>query len=96
MFTNLEGQGEPPCPSPPVAHLAPAPGALPVHVAAAIWRGNELGSSVTQVIPTGWDELDQELPGGGIPDTRQNGEEIASIPSRDLPEGRVRASPVPE
>ena len=67
MFTNLEGQGEPPCPSPPVAHLAPAPGALPVHVAAAIWRGNELGSSVTQVIPTGWDELDQELPGGGWP-----------------------------
>ena len=67
MFTNLEGQGEPPCPSPPVAHLAPAPGELPVHVAAAIWRGNELGSSVTQVIPTGWDELDQELPGGGWP-----------------------------
>ena len=38
-----------------------------MHVAAAIWRGNELGSSVTQVIPTGWDELDQELPGGGWP-----------------------------
>ncbi|MDI1258287.1 translesion DNA synthesis-associated protein ImuA [Aquabacterium sp.] len=32
-----------------------------------MWRGNELGSSVTRVLQTGWVALDSELPGGGWP-----------------------------
>ncbi len=36
-------------------------------MAAALWRGNELGSSVTRVVSTGWAALDNELPGGGWP-----------------------------
>ncbi len=52
-------------PHPPKPALAP--GELPAAVAAAIWRGNELGSSVTKVIAAGWAELDKELPGGGWP-----------------------------
>ena len=44
-----------------------APGELPASVAAAIWRGNELGSTVQATVPSGWRELDTELPGGGWP-----------------------------
>jgi protein ImuA len=40
---------------------------LPPEIGAAIWRGNELGSSVQETISTGWAELDAELPGGGWP-----------------------------
>ena len=43
------------------------PGELPRHVAAALWRGNDLGSSVNEVVRTGWAHLDQALPGGGWP-----------------------------
>nr|WP_315234028.1 translesion DNA synthesis-associated protein ImuA [uncultured Albidiferax sp.] len=42
-------------------------GQLPPAVAAAIWRGDELGSPVASVISSGWSLLDQELPGGGWP-----------------------------
>lgn len=42
--------------------------ALPPSVEAAVWRGTELGHSVSdEVAPTGWPELDAELPGGGWP-----------------------------
>lgn len=34
---------------------------------AAIWRGTEFGSVVTDTVATGWDALNQELPGGGWP-----------------------------
>lgn len=34
---------------------------------AAIWRGTEFGSVVSDTIATGWDALDKELPGGGWP-----------------------------
>lgn len=44
-----------------------APGELPNAVAAAIWRGNQLGSPVTEVLSSGWPALDGELPGGGWP-----------------------------
>jgi len=44
-----------------------APGALPRAVEAALWRGNELGRTVTSVCASGWTELDAELPGGGWP-----------------------------
>lgn len=47
--------------------LAPASGALPPHVEAAIWRGDELGTQVTTVVSTGHAPLDRELPGGGWP-----------------------------
>lgn len=43
------------------------PAGLPRHVEAAVWRGTELGSPVTEVVRTGWEVLDAELPGGGWP-----------------------------
>lgn len=55
-----------PCPPTPVKTMT-ASEALPRHVAASIWRGNELGSPVTSVVPSGYSPLDAELPGGGWP-----------------------------
>lgn len=49
-------------PAPPPRQALP-PGQLP----AAVWRANELGVSVSDVIATGWTALDAELPGGGWP-----------------------------
>lgn len=43
------------------------PGELPPEVQAAIWRGTELGSSVTTVVSSGFRALDAELPGAGLP-----------------------------
>lgn len=40
---------------------------LPASVEAEIWRGTDLGVPLTHVVPTGWAELDRELPGGGWP-----------------------------
>lgn len=40
---------------------------LPDAVAPLVWRGNALGSPITSVVPTGFDALDRELPGGGWP-----------------------------
>lgn len=42
-------------------------GPLPPAVAAAVWRGSELGSVVSSVVSSGWALLDHELPGGGWP-----------------------------
>lgn len=36
-------------------------------IAEAVWRGTELEHRTTAVHPTGWAELDAELPGGGWP-----------------------------
>lgn len=44
-----------------------APGELPPAVAAAIWRGHQVGAPVSGTVPTGWPALDAELPGGGWP-----------------------------
>lgn len=41
--------------------------ALPAGVAAALWRGSELGGAAGEVLPSGFDALDAELPGGGWP-----------------------------
>lgn len=41
---------------------------LPPRVAEAVWRGTELEHRSTAVRPTGWAELDAELPGGGWPE----------------------------
>jgi len=40
---------------------------LPPQVEAAVWKADSLGTPVTDVIKTGWAELDAELPGGGWP-----------------------------
>lgn len=47
--------------------MVPAAGQLPADVAAAVWRGTELGSQVTHVLSSGFAMLDAELPGGGWP-----------------------------
>lgn len=53
--------------------LAPAvsshfdPGALPRHVAAAVWRGSEVGGGAARTVSTGFGALDDQLPGGGWP-----------------------------
>lgn len=57
-------------PSPAPTSLRPAPppgGGLPAAVAAALWRGDQLGSPVSAVWPSGFAALDAQLPGGGWP-----------------------------
>lgn len=46
---------------------APEPRPLPAHVAEALWRGTELGGRDSITVPTGFEALDAELPGGGWP-----------------------------
>lgn len=43
------------------------PSALPAAVSAALWRGDQLGSPVASVFPSGFEALDAALPGGGWP-----------------------------
>ena len=43
------------------------PGALPRHVAAAVWRGSEVGGGAARTVSTGFGALDDQLPGGGWP-----------------------------
>lgn len=40
---------------------------LPAEVESAVWRGSELGSTVSTTQPSGFAELDAQLPGGGWP-----------------------------
>ena len=40
---------------------------LPPELGNSVWRGNELGSPVTAVLPSGFPALDAELPGAGWP-----------------------------
>lgn len=40
---------------------------VPEATLAAMWRGNELGTPVASVVSSGWEALDQELPGHGWP-----------------------------
>lgn len=47
--------------------MAALPGQLPPDIEAALWRGDQLGSSVTAVVPSGFAALDAELPGAGWP-----------------------------
>lgn len=42
-------------------------GRLPASVERVMWRGSELGTRLEPVQATGWEALDQELPGGGWP-----------------------------
>lgn len=43
------------------------PKVLPTHVEAMVWRGSELGAHTAAVMSSGWQALDDELPGGGWP-----------------------------
>ncbi|AKJ30224.1 translesion DNA synthesis-associated protein ImuA [Caldimonas brevitalea] len=56
-----------PSASTPTSDPDPAPPRLPPSVAAALWRGDELGGSARRTVPSGYDDLDRELPGGGWP-----------------------------
>lgn len=47
-----------------------APGALPRHVADAVWRGSEVGGAAARTVATGFEALDGQLPGGGWPTHR--------------------------
>ncbi len=47
----------------PVAAFA----CVPPQLASRVWRGADLGAGATQVLGSGWAELDAELPGGGWP-----------------------------
>ncbi len=40
---------------------------LPSSVSSAIWRGTEVGQASQSVIPSGFEALDAQLPGGGWP-----------------------------
>lgn len=60
----------------PAATFHPDPAAPPPRAATAtradialegVWRGTEIGYPSTVGVPTGWAQLDQELPGGGWP-----------------------------
>jgi protein ImuA len=46
----------------------------------AVWRGDELGRGTAEVNPSGWAELNEELPGGGWP-LRSVIEVLAAQPS---------------
>ncbi|HSV45885.1 MAG TPA: translesion DNA synthesis-associated protein ImuA [Ramlibacter sp.] len=55
--------------SPPPRRTVPRAtlGSLPAPVEAALWRADQLADAVVEVVPTGFAELDAELPGGGWP-----------------------------
>ncbi|WP_073466586.1 translesion DNA synthesis-associated protein ImuA [Rhizobacter sp. OV335] len=40
---------------------------LPTQVEAAVWRADQIGNERSRVLPTGFQALDQALPGGGWP-----------------------------
>lgn len=43
------------------------PQVVPGEIPAGVWRGAELGTAMAGSVPSGWDALDAELPGGGWP-----------------------------
>lgn len=51
----------------PLRPAAPAAGGMPAAVAAALWRGDQIGTPVSVVWPSGFAALDAQLPGGGWP-----------------------------
>ncbi len=52
--------------SPASPPLRPA-AALPPAIAAAVWRGGDIGQPPQRTVPSGWHALDRELPGHGWP-----------------------------
>lgn len=68
----METSSAPFCPSPQLQACGKSSSpldleSLPPQVGSAIWRGISLGSSVTNVVPSGFAALDEELPGSGWP-----------------------------
>jgi protein ImuA len=61
-----DDEGPAPPSLPPVVH-AGGPRELPPAVERALWRGDQLGAPVAEVISSGFEALDAELPGGGWP-----------------------------
>ena len=53
---------------------------LPRAIEGELWRADQLGESFTEVLPSGWEALDLELPGGGWP-RRSVTEVLATQPS---------------
>lgn len=68
VTAGLDGASPPhSLPSPTQNAGVSAPALLPHEVEAALWRGDQLGGPVAEVVPTGFATLDAELPGGGWP-----------------------------
>ncbi|MBU7573626.1 MAG: translesion DNA synthesis-associated protein ImuA [Hydrogenophaga sp.] len=68
MLPAVSWQEDDPSPAPTPVRPAPPPaGGLPAAVAAALWRGDQLGAPVSAVWPSGFAALDAQLPGGGWP-----------------------------
>ncbi|MBV7542082.1 translesion DNA synthesis-associated protein ImuA [Acidovorax sp. sic0104] len=68
-------------------------GALPRHVADAVWRGSDLGSSIARTVSSGFDALDRELPGGGWP---THGLTELLLPQSALCEWRLISPAIPD
>lgn len=51
----------------PTTRPVPSGSGWPASVAAALWRGDQLGTPVSAVWPSGFAALDAQLPGGGWP-----------------------------
>ncbi len=62
--TPLSSPGLAPDPAAPSSCLGRSRHELSV---AGVWRGAEIGRQPSAVVPTGWTQLDRELPGGGWP-----------------------------
>lgn len=60
-------EDEPITPSQPRPRPQVAPRQLPPAIEAAVWRADELGRQEATTVPSGWNALDAELPGGGWP-----------------------------
>lgn len=65
---------------PPLAPARPRAIPTPGEIPQGVWRGSELGSQVTETVPSGWGALDAQLPGGGWP-RRSLTEVLASQPA---------------
>lgn len=46
---------------------SPAADRVAAALSARVWRASELGTAIAPVFPSGWPELDAQLPGGGWP-----------------------------
>lgn len=60
--------------------LAQPPARREFELPPSVWRGRDLGSTVSKAFQTGWPSLDAELPGGGWP-TRSLTEILSPQPS---------------
>ncbi len=52
---------------PPSPDVCARPGGVPELALPGVWRASDLGRTSAPVQPTGWEQLDRALPGGGWP-----------------------------